>query len=770
MDQFQPDARSQYASAGVQAVGSSTPIEFDSQRANSGAIPSAEALARASTDRNEANDLLARIPWENLSPKAKEKIRQLTSTAIYRRLPMAGGRCNPELFDFFLSHPNAVVELWRAGGYEEISMVDEGYGIYSMSERSGSKGKLQILYQDSELTLAYSSGSYRGAGLGRPVNGEMFLALQTRYTEDANRTPFVVCRIDAFVDIKNPGADLLARAFSSALGKIADSNFEQTLAFIDSVSQTIEENPAAFAATAMSLQGLSPDARRVLATKAERVGAQAEARRRGQIVEYQLLPKMNLPTTTYARILSRGADSFGAGASVAVVQSIPDATGVVDQPISGVRKPNYETPESFAKSALGRNSSLGRSVAFNRSEKSSEFDFSLADDDDFESSIDWDDEESESSFAYSSKGEPIGAGSSLAKIGAKPSTRANAMSLLDKQENRVAPGYSRAFSSSLSTDDEDDDSLDLSWDEDDDSSDSDEIALDDLDVGEEETGSLVALPFANNKSSALKRGSVAAAPLSLTEADEEASDDSDSIILVFPDDANDDALDSQASGEEPDDAKENEDVDAPLLVFTGEEGEESEPENSKHASVAAPIVRALEDAEESASNDPNASEVDDEIVAIALDDDSETAKEDAKDDAKEETIAVDKPKTVVKPRAIVKKPARKKTEESAETKNQNYGWTSGNLDANVRRVASNVESSVPTRTRAGADSWSGASVGSSREPEPSKLVTRRYARADDSPRTNSKAKTLATFSSKWQEPDEGRSDVPVDVPTFKRPE
>ena len=736
--QQQPEIAPQFAHAEGPSYLPSTQPNYAAQQSRQSAIPSAEALAQASTDRNEARDLLARVPWDALSPNAQEKIRQLTSSAtIYRRLPMAGGRCNPELFDFFLTHPNAIVELWRSMGYEEVSMVDEGAGIYALAERSGSTGKLQIIYQDAELTLAYCSGSYRGAAIGRPMSGEMFLALQTRYTEDANRTPFVVCRMDAFVDLKNPGVDLLARTFSSAIGKIGDSNFEQTLAFIDSVSQAIEANPEDFAMVAMGLQGLSPDARRLLAAKAERVGAQAEARRMGQLVESQLLPKRNSPVPTYARILSRGSGQLGEHAAVATSQPLP------------APRPSYESPESYATSGLpSRNSSLGRTIAYDREPEPSEFDFSLSDEEDFESTIDWDDDEPVMTKIYNSKGEPNNLGTSVAKVGAKPSTRANAMSILDEQESRVAPSYSQAYSSNISSDDDDLFSLtdldeDEELDEEDVVLDSDEFALNDNDQEEAEeeevevvnkaTRSLVALPFANGKPNAMRNKLpstvVAATPLASTDESTDEELDEEPIMLVFPDEIDSEEIsdDSQAT-----------DVDeAPLAI----------------------------------SADEDASESDD----VALDVDFETP-EDASADESVALEAADESDEVAQ-KTVKAASKQKSSGDSIEKRNENFGWTPAESNyrepapKKVDRVAMRIDPGVTTRGKTNASSaWNRANDEQAQPSVPSKFVTRHYARAEVSGAVQGKAKTLATFSSNWQDPEEVKQINPVDAPTFKRPE
>ncbi|MBR5244190.1 MAG: hypothetical protein IKW13_08145, partial [Thermoguttaceae bacterium] len=115
---------------------------YNAQRAAApNAAQSAEALAQPSTSRESAQEALAKIPWNALSPSAREKLAELAKNpTIYRRLPMAGGYCNPELFDFFLTHPHAVVGLWRQMGYDDVAMAQVGPNLYSIREKTGTVG------------------------------------------------------------------------------------------------------------------------------------------------------------------------------------------------------------------------------------------------------------------------------------------------------------------------------------------------------------------------------------------------------------------------------------------------------------------------------------------------------------------------------------------------------------------------------------------------------------------------------------------------------
>lgn len=429
----------------AQHLGVTTGIAAESRPAN----PSGAAiLSQASANPQDANEALSKLPWDLFPAETRERLEKLaTRPTMYRRLPMAGCRCNPELFDFFLTYPQTIVELWRSMGYEEITMAEIGRGQYTISEKGGSKGTLTILYQTSELAVAHVTGVYRGAGLIRPVEGEALVVLQTRYTEDASLTPLVICRLDAFIDIKNPGVDLLARTFTQALGKIADSNFQQTLAFIDSVSQTAEQDPQQFAGVVAQLRRLPTDARRALLYKTQQLDMQKRLRMRGELPNYTLLAKANDPNPGYARILSRGAN-----------QVAPQSSGI---------------DASYASSAGTPSSTLARSSAKSYEISADDFmgnDFSLADDESYDGG-DWGDDEhimtGDAFLATQSLGSSRST-PSLAKLKSAPSTNSRAMELLDESEEKDELGIDSLLSTdepaeieplSASSDDEDFDAL-----------------------------------------------------------------------------------------------------------------------------------------------------------------------------------------------------------------------------------------------------------------------------------------------------------------------
>ena len=90
--------------------------------------------------------------------------------------------------------------------------------------------------------MLYGEGTYEGPLLARPVKGRGVLVLKTGYVRETNGRYYITSRLDCFLAIEPAGAELLTKTVSPLLGKTADNNFAQTVAFVGSLSHTAEVN------------------------------------------------------------------------------------------------------------------------------------------------------------------------------------------------------------------------------------------------------------------------------------------------------------------------------------------------------------------------------------------------------------------------------------------------------------------------------------------------------------------------------------------------
>ncbi len=227
-------------------------------------------LLGASTNLRDKKEALKKIPWNELSENARAKLRLvLNEQTLYRRLPQQSIYCEPCMYNFMLEHPEVVVAIWEKLGVSQISLKPQDRpGTYLLKESVGSVGVVEVLYQKPEISIVYSKGSYRGPVIPKAVEGETILLLQNKYFEDESGEPYIITQLDAFVKIHNFGIDVFAKLLAPLLGRIADNNFEQTLAFIGNVSDAAQTNPEAIKRLGFKLETIPKEVREELARTA----------------------------------------------------------------------------------------------------------------------------------------------------------------------------------------------------------------------------------------------------------------------------------------------------------------------------------------------------------------------------------------------------------------------------------------------------------------------------------------------------------------------
>ena len=274
-----------------------TPTKDRRTRRSSETRPTGQAQAAP----QESGEAITKIPWDDLSPQAKGRIKGVVSQhSVFWRLPQQRVYSDPEMFSFLVEHPDIVVAFWEKLGVTQISLREQKDGRFLMKECTGTTAIAEVIYRSKDICIVHGRGQYLGPFLAKAYNGDAILVLRSRFQRDENEEPYVVCDLDAFVRIDNVGADLFARLFATSLGKIADSNFEQTVAFVSHVSQAASMNPESVKNLGWKLNEVREDVRGDFEGVVERV-AMRSARRSERMIHYEWAVDAGLqsPSTAY---------------------------------------------------------------------------------------------------------------------------------------------------------------------------------------------------------------------------------------------------------------------------------------------------------------------------------------------------------------------------------------------------------------------------------------------------------------------------------------
>jgi hypothetical protein len=201
------------------------------------------------------------LPLGKLDAQGRMKVHSVvTNITLFRRMPVRVIDCDPELYLFLVRHPDVLVNVWNVLRISQLQLKESAPNHFRMQESSGTTANLEIIYQSHDTQLLYAEGVYEGT-VARSVKGRALFLLKTGYIRDVDDRYYISNRLDLFLSVEPGAVEWVTRTLQPVIGKIADNNFYQTVAFVGSLSRTVELNNRGVQRLASQLYGVSPQVR-----------------------------------------------------------------------------------------------------------------------------------------------------------------------------------------------------------------------------------------------------------------------------------------------------------------------------------------------------------------------------------------------------------------------------------------------------------------------------------------------------------------------------
>ncbi len=216
----------------------------------------------ASTSEATRRDATRAIPLDKLLPDDRAKVGAvLSNVSVFRRLPTKVIDCDPDLYLFLLRHPDIVINIWEIMKVSQLELRQIDENQFRLSEPAGTMAQFAFVYRSHDTHVLYGEGTYVGPLMGRPVKGRSVLVLKCGYVRETNGRYYITSRVDCFLTIEPGGVELFTKTMSPLMGKTADNNFVQTVAFVSSLSRTAETNSRGVQRLAARLGHVQPEVR-----------------------------------------------------------------------------------------------------------------------------------------------------------------------------------------------------------------------------------------------------------------------------------------------------------------------------------------------------------------------------------------------------------------------------------------------------------------------------------------------------------------------------
>lgn len=230
------------------------------------------------SSREAREDAIRTIPYRQLDADARRKVDAvLDNVTVFRRMPVQIMSCDPDFYLFMIHHPDVMVDLWKALGISNLTLVRTGPNTFHGRDTEGSTTDIQFLYSSPELHLIYAVGTYVGGVFSKPIHGGCLILLRSGYAQNPSGGYYVTSRMDAFFRIEHSGLELMAKTFHPLLVKSADTNFLETAKFFSELARVAETRPELLHAWSERMLNISAEDRRGFVAAVDRAAMRADS-------------------------------------------------------------------------------------------------------------------------------------------------------------------------------------------------------------------------------------------------------------------------------------------------------------------------------------------------------------------------------------------------------------------------------------------------------------------------------------------------------------
>lgn len=228
------------------------------------------------SNKERKHQAINRIPTGEIDPVWRSRVLEVASrAALYQAMSSQMFECEPEFYRFLVEHPEVVVAMWQSLGITKLKLQVLGPQKYRLDDGAGTTAVVEYLYSSPTQHVVYSEGSYSGPMILRPVQGRVLAVLTANYLRETTGTPYVSVQMDLFIQVDRAGIELITKALHPLLGGMAETNYQQTMAFVGSVYRTAVVRPQSLQRLAGQLTQLDPTTQESFLAWIDRIGNSA---------------------------------------------------------------------------------------------------------------------------------------------------------------------------------------------------------------------------------------------------------------------------------------------------------------------------------------------------------------------------------------------------------------------------------------------------------------------------------------------------------------
>jgi hypothetical protein len=217
---------------------------------------SSDSAERSTGARTPAYGSVAQVPLEELPPGVRDQVRAvLERPTMHTRGPVESFSCQPQLYHWFLDHPDRAAAVWRRLGAKVVELSDRGNGRFGWSDTHGSDIHWDTVYRSSRLRIWHAEGRVRPGAMLPLIPVQAVLVLRYAETRDLDGRSVLRHQAELVIHTDSKSAALAARVLGASAPHVAEQYVAQLEMFFSALPWYLNQHPEK---TATLLAGIVP--------------------------------------------------------------------------------------------------------------------------------------------------------------------------------------------------------------------------------------------------------------------------------------------------------------------------------------------------------------------------------------------------------------------------------------------------------------------------------------------------------------------------------
>jgi hypothetical protein len=216
-----------------------------------------EVLSPGSSVAATRKKALADLPLDKVAAEFRPKVDEITkNVSLFRRMPTLKFASEPDVYNFFLAHPDVAVSLWRVMDISTFEMWQTGPISFEADSHDGSIGAIDVLHASAERQLVICEGSFKSPLLLKPIKARALLHLQPTFQKQEDGQTAVTHTLDMFVSFPSQPVDITAKLISPVSHAMADRNFREVSLWVAMMNVAMVQQPEWVEQAAAKMEGV----------------------------------------------------------------------------------------------------------------------------------------------------------------------------------------------------------------------------------------------------------------------------------------------------------------------------------------------------------------------------------------------------------------------------------------------------------------------------------------------------------------------------------